>query len=74
LGVHAPTRGHDHKKRTHTLPPSETEGSPGNHSSPRDPPYQKGKHVRNFLTELTPLQKDILRLAGVPEEAYTRYA
>jgi transposase len=35
---------------------------------------EKGKHVRNFLTELTPLQKDILRLAGVPEETYTRYA
>ena len=40
LGVHAPARGLGHKWRTHTLPPSEAEGSPRNHSSPRDPLYQ----------------------------------
>ena len=42
LGVHAPARGQDHKWGTHTLPSSERQGSPRNHSSPRDPPYQWG--------------------------------
>ena len=43
LGVHAPARGQDHKWGTHTLPSNERQGSPRNHSSPRDPPYQWGR-------------------------------
>ena len=41
LGVHAPVRGQGHKWRTHTLPSSESQGSPRNHSSPRTP-YTSG--------------------------------
>jgi 2-keto-3-deoxy-L-fuconate dehydrogenase len=61
LGVHAPARGLSHKWRTHTLPSGESQGSPRNHSSPRDPLYQWHEMFRLIVTELFYTTRAVLR-------------